>query len=74
MAPNRVLTAKQVIDWLIQSGEKRAQKKNGVDFFMFLPVVVIVSQFQACASLYLLMLLHKWDLLVGCLRVFYNHS
>ena len=28
MAPNRVLAAKQVIDWLIQSGEKRAQKKR----------------------------------------------
>ena len=72
MVPNRVLAAKQVIDWLIQSGEKRAQK-NGVDFFIFHPVVVIVSKFQACASLYLLML-HQWDLLVGCLGVFYNHS
>ena len=28
VVPNRVLAAKQVIDWLIQSGEKRAQNKR----------------------------------------------
>ena len=47
--------------------EECARKKNGVDFFICHAVVVIVSQFQACASLYLL-ILHQWDLLVGCLR------